>query len=123
MEISKNYNLFICYRGIERSKAAKEALIDANKPAGHYEGGMYRLATRTMSQVALEIPVQSLVTLISDPTDSPQAKDAKDKAVALLSKLVEYKQIEGLQVVDTNSIYGLLYGLGVNPEDYFTPGQ
>jgi hypothetical protein len=40
-----------------------------------------------------------------------------------LSKLVEYKQIEGLQVVDTNSIYGLLYGLGVNPGDYFTPGQ
>ncbi len=119
MEISRNYNLFVCYKGIERSVGAKMAFSSIQIPSGHFEGGADRLNRMYLYDVGIEIPLRAFVTLISDPSDSPDAKDAAYEALATMQKLIQYNRIEAVQIVDTDTIKARLYGLHVNPDDFF----
>lgn len=125
--------LWTCCRGIERSVYTNRVFQDHEFKSACIPGGTKHLKDLSHIAITKELnhllkplfPVSSIViSLISDPSDRPDAVLAKDSLIdklryILTNRLVSQSNKYIVQAVETASIYGHLHTLGINPSQYF----
>ena len=96
MEIRSNDKyLFICHQGVERSRAAKNALTDNGYLASHFEEGTDKLKNMAHDKIREICTEEGLkVHLIYDQGSPRVEYDDMEQATEVLRKLgIKWKQI------------------------------
>jgi hypothetical protein len=115
MEIRKDApdNVFICHQGIERSRAAAQALQDEGYSASHIKGGTAKIKELTPKEIRNLIPKNAKVKIIYDEGSPTVEYDDLESATAILAQAdVKWEQIS------TADLLCALYTLGIRLYDY-----
>lgn len=107
-------HIVACYMNRERAPAFVRGLNSLGIPATSFEGGMKKLATMSVEQVKLEIPYNSLVTLVWSRSDGREVKIASEDAMRVLINAGIHNRVHG--VMDFMCFF---YGRRVNLETIF----
>jgi len=87
MELRKSdENVFVCHWGIERSRAAVQALQNEGYSASHIEGGTERIKNLTPPEIRSLIPEKAKVRVIYDQGSPKVEYEDLEKATDILAK-------------------------------------
>jgi len=114
MEEHKSGSIFICHQGLERSKAAADALREKlGLGVSHFPGGTQRLVELGDEEIRAELGESGVVNLIYDHGSSDREYLNKEKALEILRKL-------GIKpnVIDTADLAACLSENGIDINDY-----
>lgn len=106
--------LFVCYAGIERSRAAAEGLRDGGiADVAHFTGGTHKLAAMSEAEIQRAIDPQTKIVVIYD-------QGSKDSEFQAYQKAVDKLQNLGYRVIvwDTARLAIELYSRGININHY-----